>query len=163
MAPSLTTGPTSRNPRRLIASSRSSSWPRRSTAGASDPATSLTRPPPRAWAGARRPRRGRASDPAWVTLCIRPDACPRAKGPDTSGENDLPSGGQVVELAHGDDVLDLVDQVCFGEAEQVGGRLAPVQARAGVGDHLDELRDGGDVELLHLVAHVVGHGRRHAR
>ena len=79
------------------------------------------------------------------------------------GEDDLAAGGHLVELADGDDVLDLGDEVVLLEAEQVDRRLAGVEAGAGVGDHLDELGDGGDVELLHLVVHVSGDHRRDAR
>src|SRR5688572_17888776 len=64
-----------------------------------------------------------------------------------SGEDDLAAGSLLVELADGDDVADLGDEVVLLQAEQVDRCLAGVQARAGVGDHLDELRDGGDVEL----------------
>jgi hypothetical protein len=34
-----------------------------------------------------------------------------------SGEDDLAAGGEVVELADGDDVLDMVDEVVLGEAK----------------------------------------------
>ena len=71
-----------------------------------------------------------------------------------SREDDLASRGEVVELADGDDVGDLFDEVVFVEAEQVDGGFAGVQAGAGVGDHLDELGDGGDVD--HVVAQVLG-------
>src|ERR1700716_1018442 len=80
-----------------------------------------------------------------------------------SGEDDLAADGLVVEFSDGDDVLYLRNEVVLLEAKQVDRRLAGVQAGAGVGDHLDELGDGGDVELLHPVVHVVRHDRGHAR
>ncbi|MEZ5180055.1 MAG: hypothetical protein R2746_17705 [Acidimicrobiales bacterium] len=67
-----------------------------------------------------------------------------------------------VELAHGDDVLDLVDEVVLVHLEQVDRRLAGVHAGAGVGDHLDELGDRRDVELGDLLLHDVGHHGAHA-
>src|SRR5690242_18048992 len=67
-----------------------------------------------------------------------------------SREDDLAAGGEVVELAHGDDVLDLADEVVPGETEKVHRCLARVQAGPGVRDHLDELGDRGNVELAHL-------------
>ena len=92
---------------------------------------------------------------------------PDPAGPAASGnglrEDDLPAGGQLIELADGDDVLDLIDQVIAGEAEHVAGRLAAVQAGAGVRDHLDELRDRRDVELAHLPVHVGRQQAGHAR
>ena len=67
-----------------------------------------------------------------------------------SGEYDLASGGHLVELADGDDVLDLGDEVVLLQPEQVDRCFAGVEAGAGVGDHLDELGDRRDVELFHL-------------
>ncbi|HET6812087.1 MAG TPA: hypothetical protein VFH50_13865 [Acidimicrobiales bacterium] len=87
-----------------------------------------------------------------------PDAWPDAG----AGEDDLAAGGLLVELAHGDDVGHLGDEVVLLEPEQVDRGLAGVEAGARVGDHLDELRYRGDVELLHPLGHVVGHHRRHA-
>ena len=58
--------------------------------------------------------------------------------------------------------VDLRDEVLAGEAEQVDRRLARVEAGAGVGDHLDELGDRRDVELLHLAREHVGDERRDA-
>src|SRR5690348_8466791 len=43
-------------------------------------------------------------------------------------EDDLAAGGEVIELAHGDDVLDLLDEVVPGETEKVHRCLARVQA-----------------------------------
>ena len=43
-----------------------------------------------------------------------------------SGEDDLAAGREGIELAHRDDVLDLVDEVILGDAEQVAGCLAAV-------------------------------------
>jgi hypothetical protein len=77
--------------------------------------------------------------------------------------SDLAARSQFVELADGDDSLDLFDEVVLGQAEQVHRCLARVQARAGVGDHLDELGDRRDVELVHLVCQVLGHHGGHAR
>jgi hypothetical protein len=48
------------------------------------------------------------------------------------------------------------------EMEHVDGRLAGVHARAGVGDHLDELGDRRDVDLVHLLGHHVRRQRAHA-
>src|SRR5262245_51662775 len=47
-------------------------------------------------------------------------------------EDNLAAGGEVIELAHGDDVLDLPDEVVPGEAEEIHRCLARVQAGAGV-------------------------------
>src|ERR1017187_3128390 len=75
---------------------------------------------------------------------------PRCGHAARSGEDDLAADREGIELADGDDVLDLVDEVIFGEPEQVAGCLAAVDAGAGVGDHLDEFRDRRDVELAPL-------------
>src|SRR5487761_1464695 len=69
------------------------------------------------------------------------------------GEDDLAAGCLRVELADGDDLVDLRDEVVDGEAEHVDGRPAGVEVGAGVGDELDELGDGWDVDLLHLPLH----------
>ena len=74
------------------------------------------------------------------------------------GEDDLAAGRLLVELADGQHLVDLRDEVLVGQAEHVDRRLAGVDARARVGDHLDELRHRRDVELLHLAGH---HLRRH--
>ncbi|HLN68136.1 MAG TPA: hypothetical protein VK280_12755 [Streptosporangiaceae bacterium] len=50
-----------------------------------------------------------------------------------SGEDDLASGREVIELSDRDDVFDLVDQVCLGQPEQVGGCLAAIQPGADYG------------------------------
>src|SRR6266545_1489105 len=71
----------------------------------------------------------------------------------SSREDDLATGGLLVELADADDVLDLGDEVLHRQAEHVDGRLAGVEADAGVGDELDELGDRRDVDLLHLPLH----------
>src|SRR6266481_4985988 len=44
-----------------------------------------------------------------------------------SREDDLTARGEVVELADGDDVFDLVDEVVLGEAEQIDRCLTAVQ------------------------------------
>src|ERR1039457_4477835 len=87
---------------------------------------------------------------------------PRCGHAARSGEDDLAADREGIELADGDDVLDLVDEVIFGEPEQVAGCLAAVDAGAGVGDHLDEFRDRRDVELAHLAFQVAGHQAGHA-
>src|SRR5919204_1885958 len=78
----------------------------------------------------------------------------------TSREDDLAAGGFLVELADADDLVDLGNEVLHGEAEHVDGGLAGVEVGAGVGDQLDELGDGRDVDLLHLPFH---HPRRERR
>ena len=45
------------------------------------------------------------------------------------GEDDLAAGGEAVELADGDDVLDLGDEVVLGQVEQVDRGLAGVERR----------------------------------
>src|SRR5664280_3551448 len=65
----------------------------------------------------------------------------------------IAAGGDPVELAHGDDALDLLDEVLLGEPEQVHRRLAGIHPAAGVPDELHELRDPRDVECLHLLLH----------
>src|SRR5919204_1129246 len=74
----------------------------------------------------------------------------------TSREDDLAAGGFLVELADADDLVDLGNEVVHGEAEHVDGGLAGVEVGAGVGDELDELGDGWDVDLLHLLLHHLG-------
>jgi ABC-2 type transport system permease protein len=80
-----------------------------------------------------------------------------------SGEDDLAAGGQPVELADGDDVLYLWDEVVLGQTEHVDRCLAGIQTTAGVGDHLDELGDRRDVQFLHLGRELVGDDPGHAR
>src|SRR6478736_13263 len=90
----------------------------------------------------------------------------RGRKPDGSldlCEDDLAAGGERVELADRDDPVHVLDEVLGAEAEQVDRRLARVEARAGVRDHLHELGDRRDVELLHLLRELVRHERRHAR
>ena len=45
------------------------------------------------------------------------------------------------------------------EPEQIDRGLARIEAGARIGDHLDEVRNGRDVECAHLVFHVVRHQR----
>src|SRR5690242_9694368 len=79
-----------------------------------------------------------ASRPSTVRPSRTSDRSPAGCGA-TSGEDDLPTGRQPVELADGDDILHLLDEVIAGEAEQIHRCLTGIQAGAGIGDHLDEL------------------------
>src|SRR5215204_4025435 len=78
------------------------------------------------------------------------------------GEDDLAFRRLLVELADGDDLLDLGDEVLHRQAEHVNGRLARVEAGARVAEELDELGDRRDVDLLHLPLHQLGRQPRHA-
>src|SRR5579862_1087638 len=91
---------------------------------------------------------------------MSPSASPQGR---RSGEDDLAASRKSVELADRDDVLHLWDQIVPREAEEVGRRLAPVEASTGVGDHFDELGNGWNVERGHLAIQIVSHDRRHAR
>jgi hypothetical protein len=46
-------------------------------------------------------------------------------------KDDLAADGFLVELAHGDDVVDLVDEVVFGETEQID-LMSPKRLRPGL-------------------------------
>ena len=73
---------------------------------------------------------------AWPALSLALTACAAVPGRHageglaraSSGEDDLAAGGEGVELADGDDALDLVDEVVLGQPEQVAGCLAAVDA-----------------------------------
>src|SRR4051812_9283711 len=76
-------------------------------------------------------------------------------------EDDLSAGSLLVEVSNGDDVCNLRNEVVFAQPKQIDRGLAGVKLCSGVCDHLDKLRDGGDIELIHLAFQVVGHDARH--
>src|ERR1019366_6857226 len=78
-----------------------------------------------------------------------------------SGEDDLATRSDLIELAHNNDALDLLNEVVFGEAEQVDGGLAGIHSAARIPDELHEFGDTGDVERLHLLFHQVRRDSRH--
>src|SRR6185312_220429 len=102
------------------------------------------------------------SSEIWVSTMRTPRAprwsCPASGSIDINllREDDFSAGGLAVELADGNHVLHLLDEIILGEPEQVYRRLTRVESTAAVGDHLHELGNTGDVVLLHLLLHHVG-------
>src|SRR3954451_23525509 len=94
--------------------------------------------------------------------CWRRATAASLAGDDRLGEDDLAACCHRVELANGDDVLHAGDEVAGLVAEEVSRGLAGIEPGAGVGDHLDELGDVRDVELLDLARHHLRDDGRHA-
>ena len=69
--------------------------------------------------------------------------------------------GHLVKISHGDDVIDLLNEVIPGQLEHVYRRLAGVEAAARVGNQFEELGDRRYIQLVHGLHQLAGYQRRH--